>query len=191
MKLWTAAFLLLVSLLLPCGRVEATQCDCKPEFEVASEAEGTCEVTRDDKKWCRIKFNTGSTASGPRQQEFVEAVKKLTGLTFDHTLEASRIVNMTEPEKWDEAFVREHLAALFAIAVWDSAPERLKTVVSLVRDRAREFVGPLQKREQQTRLELGGYRAVVSYGCVDLSERDFSVMVKTRFSTTPRRCGER
>lgn len=182
--------IVLLSIVLGMSLAAATQCDCKPEFQVSSEGEGTCEVARDDRKWCVIKFNAGGTARPPRQQAFAEATQKIAGFTFD-AVDAARRVDTTPPQAWDEAFVRNYLAALFAVALWDRAPDRMKPIVGLVREKAAALVGPLQKGAEAEHVDLGDYQAWASQGCLEVAQRDFSVMVKTRFSSAVLRCGTR
>ncbi len=39
---------------------KTTRCDCRPEFDVVAEGRGTCEIVKDDTRWCKIKFNDGT-----------------------------------------------------------------------------------------------------------------------------------
>jgi hypothetical protein len=184
----SVAIILIIATIRPQTAV-ATKCDCRPDFPVESEADGTCEVTRDDKNWCVIKFNSSTGQATPRQTEFLDALGRSRLPQFDNVVASNRFLSVA-PELWDLTFIQDHLAALLAVALWDSAPQRLPVVISLIRENARELLPAIQDRSQRvTTRRLGNYSAALSYGCFELSERDFSVMIKTRFSTAPRRCG--
>jgi len=166
----------------------ATRCDCKPEFEVFAEAAGVCELTRDDKKWCEIKFNS-VTGSGPQQREFMEMVSKKTGVEIPDNVKAAQEFNRVPPEGWNKDFVEQHLISLLAVALWERAPERIKPIMQAVRNAANRIL-PLIKVEPRKveQLPLEKYKAIISRGCFDLQDGEFAVMIKTQFAESDQRC---
>lgn len=178
----------LTSINLPFPRPAlATRCDCKPEFEVYAEADGVCEVTRDDKKWCEIRFNS-STGTGTRQQEFFQTLSRLEVKVFDN-FKAAQEFNRVEPEKWNKDFIEQYLTSLLAVALWEKAPERIRPILQSVRNASARILplittGP-KKVEQ---LSLERYKATISRGCIDLDDGVFAVMIKTRFAESNQRC---
>lgn len=171
---------------MPAG-VGATRCDCRPEFEVYAEADGICEVTRDDKKWCEIRFNS-STGTGPRQKEFFEAVAKQ-GVQIGDNVKAAQTLNTTPPEQWDKSAIEQDLATLVAVALWERAPNRIKPMVDLVR-KASDKIVELMKMPPMAveQFSTEGYLVTTSRGCIDIDDKVFAVMIKTRFSEAVNRC---
>jgi hypothetical protein len=165
----------------------ATRCNCRPEFEVYSEADGICELTRDDKKWCEIRFN-GSTGSGPRQAEFFAAVEKQ-GLKIADNVKAAQRLNTMPPEAWDKAVIENDLVALIAVALWERAPEKIKPIAELVRKSSDKILQYMKLPPAAVeKFASDRYLFTVSLGCIDIDDKVFSVMIKTRFSEAVNRC---
>jgi len=169
-------------------RAFGTRCDCRPEYAVYAEAEGVCELTRDDRKWCEIKFNS-STGRGARQAEFVQALSKF-GVEVSDNFTAAQQFNMVEPEKWDNKFIDEYLTSLLAVALWERAPDRVKPIIELVRNASEQILKSMKREPKEVdKFPLAQYTATVSRGCLDLADEVFAVMIKTRFSEANERCG--
>jgi len=167
-----------------------TVCDCRPEFNTSAEAQGTCEVAKDDTKWCNIKFNNGTGERTARQQEYLSALKGYGLPTYDN-VGAAVFVNKTSPDKWDVAFVQKNLPALIAVALWDVAPERMKATINLLSsyDNARLILSGFQTRQGDSQsLKLGAYQATASWGCLELVQGQFSVVIKTVHSAANLGC---
>lgn len=193
-------FIVLVVMLLPTvGAAQLSQapaskgtavCDCKPEFNTTAEGPGTCQVAKDNAKWCKIKFNSGTAVGTTRQEEFRETLKKF-GLPSYDNVTAAQMVNLSSPDKWDANFVQANLPPLIAVALWDVAPERIKPVTGLLSaaDRTQAIAGWLKARPPRSEtLDFGPYKGVVSWGCLELVQGQFSVIIKTAYSASTRGC---
>ena len=165
----------------------ATRCDCRPEFDVYAEADGVCELTRDDKKWCEIRFNS-STGTGPRQAEFIDTVAK-TGVKISDNVKASQRLNTLLPESWGKDAVEEDLVTLLAVALWERAPERIKPISELVRKEAARILDLMKMHPSKVeQFTADRYLVTTSRGCIDIDDKVFAVMIKTRFSEALNRC---
>ncbi len=163
-------------LILSAKLVTATVCDCRPEFETESEGSGVCSKIKDDKRWCKTKFGTAATRPGDqRSQEFTARLKTL-GLPPVDPVKAVQEV-AKPPEEWTTTTVTESLTTVFTIALWDTAPDRLKEAVDLIRKEAGRVLDAA--KSEGRRFHSGRYDIGASRGCVQLTEGSFSTMVRT------------
>lgn len=166
-------------------------CDCKPEFNATAEGPGTCQVAKDNTRWCKIKFNSGTAAGTARQEEFREAMRKLDLPPYDNVVAAQQI-NAVSPDRWTANFVQTNLPPLIAVALWDAAPNKIKGVNDLISSKAQSILRGFQMPPPGTEfLELGPYKVIVSWGCIEMVDRQFSITIKTSYSNAPRGCAYR
>jgi len=176
---------------LPTGAVAT--CDCKPEFNVTAEGPGPCARTKDDAKWCRIKFPVASDAE-TRKTEFDRVMQKL-DLPRYNVAAAAVSVNSTPPDAWDLAFVQRSLPPLVAVALWDLEPRRIKPLVRALSERAvaaQVLEGWQSKPPEFVSLSApvaaASYRVIVSRGCVEFVDGLFSLLIRTSFASASRGC---
>jgi len=157
----------------------ATVCDCRPEFETDAEASGVCSKIKDDKKWCKLKFGSGAVQpGGERHEEFARVLKSQALPQFDVTMALSQVAQ--PPEEWTVATVRDHLSAMFTVALWDTAPERLKPVLSIIRDASEQLL--VAAKGDGKSFKAGSYEVDAAKGCVQLIDGTFAVMLRTPFA---------
>jgi hypothetical protein len=168
-------------------------CDCKPEFNVIAEGPNPCTRTKDDAKWCRIKFPVASDAE-TRKMEFDRVMQEL-DLPRYNVAAAAVSVNRTRPDAWDLVFVQRSLPPLVAVALWDLEPRRIKPLVRALSERAvaaRVLEGWQSKPPGFVSLSApvapAPYRVIVSRGCVEFVDGLFSLLIRTSLASASRGC---
>jgi len=167
------------------SQVLGTKCDCRPEINAEAEAQGTCEKTQDDAKWCKLKFNSAIGKDTPEQMEFFNKVEKFLSRKFDN-VKSAMVVNEVPPEKWDRSFVTEHFATLFAVALYDTAPERMVEIFKILQTNSEKLLEFVKGEERFQKIEK--YNVTGSCGCLEFVDGLFSTMVKTRHSFATKGC---
>jgi hypothetical protein len=182
-----------VAWLVTAGSALATECDCLPEFATTAEATGVCSTTKDDQKWCKLKFGAGATQPGGEKNG-----------PFTKKLQSSKIsdVDVTKavqevgrpPEQWTLTTVQQHVRAMFAIALWDTAPARLQEVLTIIQEQAQRLL--MAVKETPATFSAGKYQVDAAKGCIQINEGSFSTMLRTRYaqplddaSRREKRCG--
>jgi hypothetical protein len=152
-----------------------------------AEGLGTCEKTQDDAKWCKLKFNSVTGKETPEQKEFFKTVDKFLGQKLDN-VQSSMVVNEVPPENWDQSFITKHFAALFAVALYDTAPDRMVGIFNILQKHTEKLLQFVKGEEHRQKIE--GYNVTGSRGCLEFVDGSFSTMVKTRYSFATRGCSK-
>jgi hypothetical protein len=169
-----------------------TRCDCKPEFNVVAEGKGTCEVVKDNSRWCRIKFNDG-TSDPKLKAGYYKAIQEAGISTRDPFLAAADLTRIS-PLGWSHGFAKTNFSALVAYALWDVDILTLKQTYPIVAKSA--MIDPILRGVtlKPPGVLVGtfeGYEAIASWGCLQLVRGSLSILIKTPHSPAPLACAWR
>ena len=162
-----------------------TRCPCR-HHPAEAEAEGTCSRT-EEPKWCTLAFSATS------EEEYTKLVNRLKQFNFQVTpRDALRVSWEVPPEKWA---AWDYLAALFIISQkWEGfkkqSEEVLEAISKEVRPEALKYFGDHELMSKATKINIGRFEAIISYGCIELRRDDFYTMVKLRFSQAINYCDD-
>ncbi len=182
-------YCVMVACLVTSGRALATVCDCRPQFETSAEASGVCSRTQDDTKWCKLKFGYGATqAGGEKNGPFTEALQNHKISVADVTKALPEVSR--PPDQWTLTTVQQYVPAMFAVALWDTAPARLNDVLKTIQSQAERIL--TAARGDPATFRAGEYQVEAAQGCIQLIDGNFSTMLRTRYAKPPdgRRCGQ-
>jgi hypothetical protein len=178
---------LLASVLLIGSSGSSPPCTCRPDIP-ADGVGGSCSITRDDSKWCQIRF-TGTARLRSEEPEVVQNLLQRLKQGGEEREVALTGLGSVHPERWDRDFVLGFVPAMLEDALSRNAPERLPEITDDLSKLLPDMLPRLQsKTTQAAEFKLGRYKTFVSYGCIDFTSENFSAMVKSRFSNAPQRC---
>ena len=172
-------YALLLTLMVAGANAKYNRCPCKYHSATA-QGEGTCSRS-EDKNYCTIEFSATKLAE---YNEFVNYLDGI-GLTFDPR---NALAYSTEepPEKWNLTFVRQALPVLFAISQRFGFQDRITVTRDIIQKNADFIIKSVQSKpthaKKYSSIEICGFTLIVSYGCVELRQGDFTTMVKTPWS---------
>lgn len=166
-----------------------TRCDCKPEFNVVAEGKGTCEVVKDNSRWCRIKFNDGT--SDPKLKARYDKTIRQAGISTRDPFLAAGDLSRISPGNWTHSFAKTNFSALLAYALWDVDIDSLKQAYPIVATSA--VIDPILrgvtlKPPGVLVGTLESYEAIASWGCLQLVRGSLSILIKTPHSPAPLAC---
>jgi hypothetical protein len=179
--------LVLSALLLLSSSAFGTKCKCK-QHPADAEASGTCSRTEDE-KLCTLTF----TATPLQEYEQFKTRLKALGLTDDpHAV--LRAAYEQEPKAYSDTFITEDLPILFAISQReDHFQPRTAEILKAIRankDKIKSaFMNP-DFKYKATSGDISQFKAVISYGCIELSVGQFSSLVKTRWAESNKLCDD-
>lgn len=169
--------ILLVVVSSPTFHVQATTCDCRPDFNTEAEGNGWCSRTKEDAKWCKLKFNEESATAS--QQEFMNTMTQLAIKTVD-VANATKILNTVPLSNWKIEFIDNYWLTLFSITLWDIAPDKLREIAVIIQKNRDRLFSMVTKDGGD--FNSDGYRIDGSPGCLQFTKAAFSTMVRTAFA---------
>lgn len=172
---------------LTAGDAQATKCRCRVHAAEA-QAEGLCARTENG-RICSLVFSSMITPEH-LPPSFLSRLKNA-GITTDPR-EAIRFAHENEPEAWTTDQMKTFLPALFAISMYPEFPDFEKPLAEAF-EKTGQFTNldafRYRKKEASTG-SLGGYRSVISRGCIELFDGPVTLMLKTHWSDARHHCDD-
>lgn len=197
LMLGVVAAVLLGTLVGIAGPVRADTCQCRSDprsnprsnpmsgnrsYVFQSGPPGICAVAQDRGFCAQAQIQRPVRPSDPGRFDYggpAAALRRLGArLALDEALD---LAAKTPPERWTAAEAPDIVTAILANVLWLRLDE-LGEIYGTLREQAGTVQALLASTGTPEPVELGPYRAVAGYGCIELSRGTFRALVRTPFA---------